>query len=101
MKRLLLLLLVPIALPFGAKLAFTTFGAMACWLPVLFLTRPESEATLDAFYARTRPPGAWGVVRARTGLTAADSLARAAWEWLIWVTVILGGTLGVGWWLLN
>lgn len=89
------------ALPFGTKLAFTTFGAMACWLPVLFLTRPEPEATLDAFYARTRPPGAWGPVRARTGLTPADSLTRAAWEWLLWVTLILGGTVGVGWWLLK
>ena len=88
-------------LPFGTKLAFTTFGAMACWIPVLFLTKPEPDATLDAFYARTRPPGAWGAVRARTGLTAADSLTRAAWEWLIWVTVILGGTLGLGWVLLR
>jgi Na+/proline symporter len=89
------------ALPFGSKLAFTTFGAMGCWLPVLFLTKPESDATLDAFYTRTRPPGAWGAVRARTGLTAIDSLARAAWDWLIWVTVILGGTLAVGWVLLR
>ena len=88
-------------LPFGTKLAFTTFGAMACWLPVLFLTRPEADATLDAFYARTRPPGAWGPVRARTGLTAADSLGRAAWQWLLWVGVVLGGTLGVGWVLLG
>ena len=88
-------------LPFGAKLAFTTFGAMACWLPVLFLTRPEADATLDAFYARTRPPGAWGPVRARTGLTAADSLGRAAWHWFMWVAIVLGGTLGVGWALLR
>lgn len=88
-------------LPFGTKLAFTTFGAMACWLPVLLLTRPEPAATLDAFYARTRPPGAWGPVQARTGLTPADSLARAAWQWLLWVGVVLGGTLGVGWVLLR
>ena len=38
---------------------------------------------------------------AQTGLTPADSLARAAWQWLIWVTVILGGTVGVGWVLLK
>jgi solute:Na+ symporter, SSS family len=89
------------ALPFGTKLAFTTFGAMVCWLPVLFLTRPEPEATLDAFYARTRPPGAWGPVRARTGLTPLDSLSGAAWQWLVWVTAILGSTLGIGWLLLG
>jgi Na+/proline symporter len=88
-------------LPFGSKLAFTTFGAMACWLPVLLLTPPEAAATLDAFYARTRPPGAWGPVQARTGLTPIDSLRQTAWQWLLWVGVILGGTLGVGWVLLR
>lgn len=89
------------AWPFGAKVMFTTFGAMACWLPVLFLTKPEPEAILDSFYRRTLPPGAWSVVSARTGLTSPDSLKRAAWQWLIWVTVILGGTVGVGWLLLR
>ncbi|HET7042337.1 MAG TPA: hypothetical protein VFI13_09970, partial [Gemmatimonadales bacterium] len=88
-------------LSFGAKLAFTTFGSIACWVPVLLLTRPEPAATLDAFYARTRPPGAWGPVRARTGLASPDSLRRAAWQWLIWVGVIVGGTLAVGWVLLD
>ena len=87
--------------PFGLKVMVTTFGSMACWLPVMFLTRPEPEATLDRFYARTRPPGAWSVVRARTGLTALDSLRQAAWDWLKWVAIILGGTVGVGWLLLG
>ena len=88
-------------LPFGTKLAFTTFGSILCWLPVLFLTAPEPDATLDAFYARTLPPGAWAPVRARTGLTSPDSLRRAAWRWVVWVTAILGGTLALGWVLLN
>jgi SSS family solute:Na+ symporter len=87
--------------PFGLKVMFTTFGAMACWVPVMFLTPPEPDATLDAFYARTRPPGAWSAVQARTGLTALDTLRRAAWEWLKWVALILGGTVGVGWVLLR
>jgi SSS family solute:Na+ symporter len=89
------------AWPFGAKVMFTTFGAMACWLPVLFLTKPEPEAILDSFYRRTLPPGAWSVVSARTGLTSPDSLKRAAWQWLLWVSVILGGTVGLGWLLLR
>ena len=86
---------------FGAKLCFTTFGAMACWLPVLFLTPPEPAERLDAFYARALPPGAWGPVRARTGLAPADSLRRAARDWLVWVTVVLGGTVGLGWVILR
>ena len=88
-------------LPFGAKLVITTFGAMAVWLPVMLLTPPERPAVLDAFYARTRPPGAWGPIRQRTGLTPLDSLTRALRDWVVWVTVILGGTVGVGWWLLG
>ena len=86
---------------FGGKLAFTTFGSIACWLPVLFLTAPEPAEVLDAFYRRTTPPGAWGPVRERTGLTSPDSLRRAAWQWLVWVAVILGGTVGAGWVLLR
>lgn len=85
------------ALTFGAKLMLTTFGSMALWVPVLWLTPAEPAERLDAFYARARPPGAWGPVRARTGLAPLDSLARAGRDWLIWVTVILGGTVGVGW----
>lgn len=86
---------------FGAKLCFTTFGSMALWLPVLFLTPAEPAERLDAFYARARPPGAWGPVRARTGLAPLDSLAHAARDWLLWITVILGLTVGVGWCLLG
>ncbi|MGB7211205.1 MAG: sodium:solute symporter family protein [Gemmatimonadales bacterium] len=82
---------------FGAKLSFTTFGSMALWLPVLFLTPAEPAERLDAFYVRARPPGAWGPVRARTGLGPLDSLADAARDWVLWVTVILGLTIGVGW----
>ena len=82
---------------FGAKLSFTTIGSMALWLPVLFLTPAEPAERLDAFYVRARPPGAWGPVRARTGLGPLDSLADAARDWVLWVTVILGLTIGVGW----
>ena len=58
-------------------------------------------ATLDAFYARVRPAGAWGPVRARTGLPPLDDLARDARRWLLWVTIILGGTLATGWVILR
>jgi Na+/proline symporter len=84
----------------GSRLAFTTFGTMAVWLPVTFLTRPERNEVLDGFYARIRPAGWWHPVRARTGLTPLDSLARDGGRWLVWVIVILGATLGIGWVLL-
>jgi Na+/proline symporter len=84
----------------GGRLAFTTFGTMAVWLPVTLLGRPERDEVLDAFYARIRPAGWWGPVRRRTGLTPVDSLARDGGRWLAWVVVILGTMLGTGWILL-
>ena len=84
----------------GSRLAFTTFGTMALWLPVTFLTRPERNEVLDAFYARIRPGGWWRPVRERTGLTPIDNLARDGGMWLLWVVVILGSMLGIGWVLL-
>jgi SSS family solute:Na+ symporter len=84
----------------GARLAFTTFGTMAVWVPVTFLTRPERDEVLDGFYARIRPGGWWKPVRERTGLTPLDNLARDGGLWLLWVVVILGVMLGMGWVLL-
>lgn len=84
------------ALTFGGRLALTAFGSLAVWLPTMFLTRPESAATLDAFYRRVRPGGLWTPVQARVGLDPADRLGRDLLRWLAWVAVILGGTLGLG-----
>jgi Na+/proline symporter len=84
----------------GTRLAVTTFGTMAVWLPVTWLTRPERNEVLDAFYARIRPGGWWRPVRERTGLTPLDNLARDGGRWLFWVVLILGSMLGVGWLLL-
>ena len=88
-------------LTFGQRLLLTAFGSLAVWLPVMLLTRPEPAVTLDAFYARVRPAGAWGPVRARVGLPPLDNLARDARRWLLWVTIILGGTLAIGWVILR
>jgi len=88
------------ALTFGERLMVSAFGAMAIWVPVMYLTAPESPAVLDAFYARVRPAGAWGPVRERTDLTPLDDGVRDARRWLAWCVVILGGTLLIGWILL-
>ena len=89
------------AFTFGERLMLSAFGSMAVWVPVMYLTRPESPAVLDAFYARVRPAGAWGPVRTRTNLTALDDGVRDARRWLAWSVVILGGTLAIGWVLLS
>jgi SSS family solute:Na+ symporter len=86
---------------FGQRLLLTAFGSMAIWIPAMLLTAPEPAATLDRFYARVRPGGAWGPVRARTGLTPLDDLTRDLGRWVLWTTIVLGGTLAIGWGLLK
>jgi len=88
-------------LTFGQRLLLTAFGALAVWVPAMLLTRPEPVAVLDRFYARVRPDGAWGPVRARTGLAPLDSLRRDLGRWVGWCGAILGGMLGIGWLLLR
>jgi Na+/proline symporter len=88
-------------LTFGERLLVTAFGSMAVWLPVMLLTGPEKPETLDRFYARVRPGGAWGPVQARVGLAPLDRLTRDARRWFFWVVMILGGTLAIGWVLLS
>jgi hypothetical protein len=67
----------------------------------MLLAGPEPAATLDRFYARARPAGAWGPVRARTGLSSEDRLLADLGRWILWVTLVLGGTLAIGWVLMN
>ena len=88
-------------LTFGWRLVLTGFGSMLVWVPAMLLTKPEAPEVLDGFYARVRPAGAWGPVQARVQLPPLDSLAADARRWLLWVVIVLGGMLGVGWVLLS
>jgi hypothetical protein len=60
---------------FGARLAVTAFGSGVIWISVMFLTKPESDETLDTFYRRVRPGGpGWTRARERTGLEPVTEL---------------------------
>jgi len=62
-------------LEFGARLAVTAFGSGVIWLSVMFLTKPESDETLEAFYRRARPGGpGWKRIRERTGIAPVTEL---------------------------
>jgi Na+/proline symporter len=88
-------------LSFGQRLALTAFGSLAVWVPVMYLTAPERPEVLDGFYRRVQPGGAWGPVRARTGLDPLDRLGADLGRWMAWSCVILGTTVGIGWVLLR
>jgi SSS family solute:Na+ symporter len=84
-------------LSFGAKLALTAFGAVAVWLPVMFLTSAERPEVLEAFYARARPGGpGWRAVRARVGLEPSSALGRDFVEAGAMLAMVLGAMLAIG-----
>jgi Na+/proline symporter len=60
---------------FGLRLMVTTGISMLIWIPVMLLTRPESDERLDAFYRRVRPGGpGWKRQRERTGVVPEQQL---------------------------
>lgn len=86
---------------FGLRLAVTTGVSMAIWLPVLFLTPPESEETLTAFYRRVRPAGpGWRRFRESTGLAPENDLRVDLLRVTAGVAVLFGTMFAVGGFLL-
>ena len=84
------------------RLILTVLISTLCALGSLLVTRAPDPAELVPFYRRVRPFGAWGPVRALTGLTAPrGELAQALLGSLGSLAAILGLTLGMGFWLLD
>ena len=66
------------------------------WLAVTFLTRPVSQAHLEAFFRRVRPGGWWAPVAAQCPDVAPDC-ARYGWlGWFAGVVCVYTGLFGVG-----
>jgi solute:Na+ symporter, SSS family len=62
---------------FGIRLMVTAAITLAIWVPVMLLTKPESDEKLDAFYRRVRPGGpGWKRQRQRTGLDPAQDITK-------------------------
>jgi len=68
------------------------------WLATTFLTKPESEATLVAFYRRTRPSLAgWRPIAAlATDVKPTQDLAYNLADWVAGCVLIYGVLFGVG-----
>jgi Na+/proline symporter len=69
------------------------------WVAVTLLTKPESDATLDAFYRRVRPGGpGWAAVSARLGFgrEAIPGGALAWTNWIAGVVAVYATLFGIG-----
>ena len=85
-------------LDFAHIVLITVAVTTVVWLAVTFLTRPESDATLVAFYRRTRPSRAgWGPVAALAPdvRPSADGLANLI-DWVAGCVLVYGVLFGVG-----
>ncbi|MCU0523241.1 MAG: Na+:solute symporter [Elainella sp. Prado103] len=78
---------------FGWRLIVTSGLTAAIWLTVMFLTPPETDETLDAFYSKIRPGGlGWRPQQLRTGLPPAQDLARSLLK-VVAACLLLFGTM--------
>jgi len=85
-------------LDFAWMMIITVGITTGVWLAVTFLTAPEPNATLVAFYRRTRPSRAgWTAVAALApDVTAASGGLSNLLDWIAGCTLVYGALFGVG-----
>jgi Na+/proline symporter len=80
-------------------LLLTVIASTVVWLSVTFLTRPEPETVLDAFYRRVRPGGpGWARVSQRLGF-GREPIPGGALQWTNWlagVVAVYASLFGIG-----
>jgi hypothetical protein len=70
-------------------LLVTVAVSTAVWLATTFLTRPEPDAVLDAFYRRVRPGGpGWAAVSKRLGY-GREPIPDGPLAWTNWVAGVI------------
>ena len=87
---------------FAEKLLVTVLGSALVWVSVTFLTSSAPMKVLAEFYKKTRPVGVWGRVRATLDeALPPESIARPLRGWLEGLALVLGMTLGIGFFLMG
>lgn len=82
---------------FGVRLIVTSLVTAAIWVPIMLLTPPERDETLDGFYRRVRPGGpGWRRQRRRTGVAPAQDLSHDVLRACAALVVLLGLMFAVG-----
>ena len=85
----------------GYKLLFISAVTALIWLAVMYLTPPETDATLDDFYRRVRPGGiGWKRQQERTGLSPIDNLTQDLLKVVAATLLLFGSMLAIGGFLL-
>jgi Na+/proline symporter len=84
-----------------AYLMLVTVGVTTVvWVVTTFITSPEPNETLIAFYKRVRPEGpGWNRIAAETGNAAAHAQGRLSLQILNWIlgcALIYGSLFGIG-----
>jgi len=84
--------------PFPENLFFVVAVTTVSWIIATYVTRPESAATLDAFYQRVRPAGpGWKPIAARNpGVTPEEPMGRLLLGWFVGVTLVYSVLFGTG-----
>jgi SSS family solute:Na+ symporter len=86
---------------FGLRLMVTSAISVLVWVSVMYLTPPESDETLDTFYAKIRPGGpGWARQRSRTGLPPAQDLRKDLLRTLAASFLLFGAMFAIGGFLL-
>jgi solute:Na+ symporter, SSS family len=84
-----------------AYLMLVTVGiTTVVWLATTYLTSPEPNEKLIAFYKRVRPEGpGWNRIAAQAGLSAAHAQGRLSLQfanWILGCALIYGSLFGIG-----
>lgn len=89
------------SLSYGQRSLVSTATVTAVWVAVMYLTPPEDDATLERFYRRARPGGAWTRIRKTTGMEPRQMLRSSLLRTAAGVSMILGANLAIGAFLLS
>ena len=92
---LIALSMVKASLPAGSPLVqtyvmlITVAVSTVVWITVTFMTKPEPDAKLEAFYQRVRPGGpGWRRIAAQLGY-AGETIPGGALAWTNWLAGII------------
>jgi solute:Na+ symporter, SSS family len=85
------------AVRFPYTLIYLTAWTTICWLVVTWLTPPEPDERLVAFYSRVRPGGpGWTRVAALAGLPRPEPIAGLLVDWVAGWVLIYAALFGIG-----